>query len=83
MRVPVDCNCLLTSIDWFAWSKPSLRSLHNPFFIVDLCLLHLLDVIASVMWGIYKTDIRICFSGRLVEGCVKGSGFVISLVNIN
>ena len=47
-RVMVECNCLLTSVDWFSWSKISLKFFTQAYFcwlLIFGCYIYVLELI--------------------------------------
>ena len=89
VRVPVECNWFLTSIDCFYLSQISFKFFAQDFLCWFLtCLFFIywvsvswswnfsLGVIENCLWGVSKPHIHICFPCRL--GCVFRRNFVYS-----
>ena len=94
--VTVRCNCFLTSTDWFAWSKISLKLFTLTWFCWFLTCVYwiywisvhwhwhmYLGGIKNYLWDVSKSETRIYFPCRFVEGCGEGAGGVIALAIIN
>ena len=95
-RVPVECNCLLTSIDCFDWSKIYFKFFTQAYFCWLLICVYCIDwigvnwscnlslgVIENCLLDVFIPDIWVFFPRRLVEGPVKGAGFVVTHVIIS
>ena len=95
-RVPVGCNCLLISIDFYYWYKISFKlisqdllcCLLTSLFWIYRIIVHwycnlYFDVIGNFLRGVYKLKVQIFFPHRFAEGHGKGDCFVILLVIIS
>ena len=87
VRVLVGFSYLLSSFDWFVWSKISFKLFVQDFFSwfltcvyhIDCIIIHWSwnfssDVIANFQWSVSKPDIWVCFPCGFVEG--RGEGYV-------